>query len=130
MKTQAHKAMVEPFDVHPMTKLWTIINNNGLLIPRLNEYLKLVEITIVLVLKSIQDECAFFTIVFIKEKLQNWLNQHLDTIMCIFTQEFYTQKNSVIKMPLHIGKVMKICGLVLPLKKSCSFHVCKMGIGS
>jgi hypothetical protein len=53
VKTQAHKAMVEPFDVNLMTKLWTIINNNGLLIQKLNEYLKLVEITIVLVFRSI-----------------------------------------------------------------------------
>jgi hypothetical protein len=74
MKTQAHKPMVEPFDVNPMTKLWIVINKNGLLIQRLNEYLKLVEITIVLVFRSIQDECTFSTIVFIKDKLQNWLN--------------------------------------------------------
>jgi hypothetical protein len=53
MKTQAHKAMVEPFDVNLMTRLCTIINTNGLLIQRLNEYLKLVEITIVLVFRSI-----------------------------------------------------------------------------
>ncbi len=85
MKTQAHKAMVEPFDVNLMTRLCTIINTNGLLIQRLNEYLKLVEITIVLVFRSIQVECTFFTIAFIKDKLQNWLNQHLHTIMCIFT---------------------------------------------
>jgi hypothetical protein len=53
MKTQAHKAMVEPFDVNLMTKLWIIINKNGLLIQRLNEYLKLVEITIVLVFRFV-----------------------------------------------------------------------------
>jgi hypothetical protein len=48
--------------------------------------------TIVLVFKFVKDKCIFSTIVFIKDKLQNWLNQHLDTIMCIFTQELCTQK--------------------------------------
>jgi hypothetical protein len=31
VKTQAPKAMAKSFDVNPMTKLWTLINNNGLL---------------------------------------------------------------------------------------------------
>jgi hypothetical protein len=45
LKTQAPKAMVEPFDANPMTKLCIVINTNEVLIQRLNEYLKLFEIT-------------------------------------------------------------------------------------
>jgi hypothetical protein len=48
----------------------------------------------------------------------------------VYTRVMYSKKNSLIKIPLHIGKIMKKCGLVLPLKNSYSFHVCKMGIGS
>jgi hypothetical protein len=29
MKTQASKAMGEPFDTNPMTKLWVTIGNNA-----------------------------------------------------------------------------------------------------
>jgi hypothetical protein len=50
-----------------------IINNNGLLIQRLSENLKLAKITIILVFKSIKDECAFFPFAFMKDKLWNWL---------------------------------------------------------
>jgi hypothetical protein len=32
MKTQAPKAMVEPFDINPMTKFWVKISNNALAI--------------------------------------------------------------------------------------------------
>jgi hypothetical protein len=31
MKIQVPKAMAEPFDTNPMTKLWVTINNNALL---------------------------------------------------------------------------------------------------
>jgi hypothetical protein len=40
--------MAKPFDANPMTKLWVTINDNGLLIQQLNEYMNLVEIVIVL----------------------------------------------------------------------------------
>jgi hypothetical protein len=44
MKTQAPKAMAEPFDTDLVTKLCVTINNNVLLTQQLNEYLKLAEI--------------------------------------------------------------------------------------
>ncbi len=54
METQAPKVMDEPFDTNLMTKLW--VNDNALFIQRLSEYLKLVEIIVVLVLGFIKDE--------------------------------------------------------------------------
>jgi hypothetical protein len=51
MKRQAPNAMIEPFDTNPMTKLCYLIGNNAFLIQiLLSEYLKFVEIAIVLVL--------------------------------------------------------------------------------
>jgi hypothetical protein len=51
MKRQAPKAMIEPFDTNPMTKLCYVIGNNAFLNQSLlSEYLKFVEIAIVLVL--------------------------------------------------------------------------------
>jgi hypothetical protein len=52
MKRQAPKAMIEPFDANPMTKLCYVIGNNAFLIQSLlSEYLKFIEIAIVLVLE-------------------------------------------------------------------------------
>jgi hypothetical protein len=51
MKRQAPKAMIEPFDTNPMTKLCYVISNNAFLNQSLlSEYLKFVGIAIVLVL--------------------------------------------------------------------------------
>ncbi len=87
MKTQAPKAMVEPFDTNPMTKFWVKISNNVLLIQQLNEYLKLVAIMVVLLLGSIKDEQTFSTFTFMKDKLRNRLGLHFDTTICMFEQK-------------------------------------------
>ncbi len=47
----------------------------------------------VLVFESIEDEQTFSTFTFMKDKLRNRLGLHLDTIVCMFAQEFYTQEN-------------------------------------
>jgi hypothetical protein len=69
VKTQGPKAMAKSFDVNPMTKLWTLISNNGSPVQRLSEYLKLVEIAIILVFEFVKDEHTFFTFTFMKDKL-------------------------------------------------------------
>jgi hypothetical protein len=54
------------------------------------------EITIVLVLRFVNDEHTFFIILFMKDKLQNQLNQHLNTIMCMFVQRVnFTHQNAI-----------------------------------
>jgi hypothetical protein len=83
MKTQVPKAMVEPFDINHVTKLWVIIKNNALFTQYLDEYLKLAEIMVVLVLKFIKDEQTFFTFAFMKNKLRNKLGLHLDETICM-----------------------------------------------
>jgi hypothetical protein len=42
-----------------MTKLWVTINDNGLLTQQLSEYMKLLEIVIVLVFELVKDEHTF-----------------------------------------------------------------------
>jgi hypothetical protein len=93
MKMKAPKAMVEPFDTNLMTKLWVTININTLFNQRLNEYLKLFDIMVVVVLGYVKDEQTFSTLPFMKAKLQNKLGLHLDTIVHMFALEFYTQNN-------------------------------------
>jgi len=61
--------MAKSFDVNLMTKLCTLINNNGLLAQRLSEYLKLVEITIISMFEFVKDEHTCSTFTFMKDKL-------------------------------------------------------------
>jgi hypothetical protein len=71
MKMHVPKAMVEPFDINPVTKLWVTINNNALLTQGLSEYLKLVENVVVSMFKWVKDEETFFSLAFMKDKLRN-----------------------------------------------------------
>jgi hypothetical protein len=73
MKSQAPKTMVKPPYTNPMTKLWMTMINNGLLIQRLSEYMKLVEINIVSCLGFMEDEYTFSTFAFMKDKSHNLL---------------------------------------------------------
>jgi hypothetical protein len=93
MKSQAPKAMVEPFDTNPVTKLWVTINNNVLLTQQLNEYLKLVKIAMVSMLGFVKDERIFSMLAFMKDKFRSRLGLHLDTTIRMFAQEFYIQES-------------------------------------
>jgi hypothetical protein len=61
MKMHEPKAMVEPFDINIMTKLWVTITNNDLITQQLSEYLKLVEIVMMSMLRFIEDKWTFST---------------------------------------------------------------------
>jgi hypothetical protein len=72
-----------------VSKLWQRISCNGLLVNRLSEYMRLAEITITVVLGSVEDERTFSNLAFIKNKVRNWLGGHLDTTMRMYFQGFY-----------------------------------------
>jgi hypothetical protein len=38
----------------------------------------------------VEDERTFLTLTFMKTKLQNQLCEHLDLVVCVFAQPFYT----------------------------------------
>jgi antitoxin component of MazEF toxin-antitoxin module len=71
MKMHVPKAMVEQFDINIMTKLWVTINNNDLITQQLSEYLKLVEIVMMSMLRFTKDEWTFSTLAFMRNKLHN-----------------------------------------------------------
>jgi hypothetical protein len=73
-----------------MTKMWVTIKNNALLIEYLSEFLKLVEIVVVSVLGSMEDERSFLMLAFMKDKLHNRLGPTLNTTIKMFAQKFYT----------------------------------------
>ncbi len=90
MKSQALKAMGEPFDKNRVIKMWVTINTNILLTKWLSEFLKLAKIVMVSIFGSMENECIFSMFAFMKDKLHNRLGLNLDTIFWMFPQEFYT----------------------------------------
>ncbi len=55
------------------------------LVQKLNEYMKVVEVAIVIVLNSVEDERTFRNLAYMKNKLCNWLTTHFDLCVHIFT---------------------------------------------
>jgi hypothetical protein len=84
--------MDEPHDMNPVTKLWTKLGFNSLLLSCLSEYMKVANIVVTAVLGSVEDEHTFSTLKFMKSKLRNRLGGHLDTTMRMFSQGFYNQE--------------------------------------
>ncbi len=57
------------------------------------KYLKLAKITMTHVLGSIEDKQCFSSISFLKKKLCNYLNPHLELVVAMYFQKFFTMEN-------------------------------------
>ena len=76
---------------NPLTKLWKSLACNKALISNFSEFAKLVEIAIVQVLGSIEDERTFSSLSFLKDKTRNRLdNSYLALVVGMHAQEVYT----------------------------------------
>jgi hypothetical protein len=78
------------FDVNLVTKLWRTFTSFQILKNKIPKYIKLVELAIVYVFGFIEDEHYFFTLTFMKKNLQNQLTIHLELVICMFNQKFFT----------------------------------------
>ncbi len=76
----------EENNLNLMIRLWCKITTNPILNHKLSKFMKLVEIVIVQVFNLVEDECTFNTISFMKNRLQKWLNIHLDLYIHSFSQ--------------------------------------------
>jgi hypothetical protein len=54
------------------------------------EFFKLIELLIIMVLGSVEDERTFSTLTFMKLKLKNHLTTHLDLVVKMYAQDFFT----------------------------------------
>ena len=76
---------------NPLTKLWRSLACNKALISNFPEFAKLSEIAIVQVLGSVEDEGPFLSLLFLKDKTRNRLdNSHLSLVVGMHAQEVYT----------------------------------------
>ncbi len=70
-----------------------MIHASQLLFNGFLEYLKVVEITMVHVLGSIEDEWCFGFATFLENKVQNRLNDDLQLVVFMYAQKFFTLHN-------------------------------------
>jgi hypothetical protein len=64
--------------------------NSQILKLKMFELFKLVELVIVMVLGSVEDERTFSTLTFMKSKLRNRPTTHLDLVVRMYAQDFFT----------------------------------------
>jgi hypothetical protein len=69
--------------------MWGCMTSNAIVDFRFFEYVKLVEMTIVMVLDSVEDEHTFFRVRFMKFKHHYLLTTNLDIVVCMYAQQFY-----------------------------------------
>ena len=93
MKNNAANAMQEPVDQNSLTRIWTTISASKVLSSSFSKYLKLVEIGLVQVIGSVEDEHCFSALNFIKNKNRHRLTENLELSVCMFAQKFWTLKD-------------------------------------
>ncbi len=64
--------------------------NSQILKIKMFEFFRLVELVIVMVLGSVEDERTFSTLTFMKSKLRNHLTTHFDLVVKMYAQDFFT----------------------------------------
>jgi hypothetical protein len=100
MKSNAIQAMVKVVVVvtnkvqlqivNPLICLWKMINVFQLMFHTFPKYLKLTKIIMIHVHGSLKDERCFTFMSFLKIKLYNYLNLHLQLIVVMYAQCFFT----------------------------------------
>jgi len=93
MKSNACATMVKLLDVNLLTQLWHIFSTFKVLACALSKYFKLVEIVMVQVFGSVEDEQCFNSLAFCKSKLCNRLPTNLGLVVRMFSHKFYTLHN-------------------------------------
>jgi len=94
MSTNSKKHMEPPFDLNPLTRLWRYLDSCTVLrVKAFPEFYKLAEIAIVQVLGSVEDERCFSSLAFLKNKLRNSLDTHLECVVGMYSQKIFTLEN-------------------------------------
>jgi hypothetical protein len=70
-----------------------MLSNNQFLSHLLSKWLKLIELSMAMVMGNIEDERCFSNMGFMKNKLRNRLKTHLDLVVRMFAQKFFTFDN-------------------------------------
>ena len=92
MLNNAQWAVEQNFRMNPLSRLWKKLSSNALLASKLSELLKIAEVAAITVMDSIEDERTFSTLNYMKSKVRNNLDDHLDLVVYMFGQSFYDLK--------------------------------------
>jgi hypothetical protein len=92
MLANSAAAMNLPLNCNPCFKMWALLTINQIICSKLSKWLKLVELSMAMVLGSVEGERCFFNLFIMKNKLRNWLTTHLNLMVWMYAQSFYTME--------------------------------------
>jgi hypothetical protein len=81
IRSNARSAMEPPFDTNPLTCIWMTLDASSYLTHHFSEFMKLAEVAVIHVLGSVEDERTFSSVSFLKSKLRNSLDVHLQLVV-------------------------------------------------
>lgn len=90
MKSNALATLEPPYDINLVTRIWCAIYVYRVFSHGFPKYLKLTELTLVRVIKSVKDECVFSSVSFLQTKLHNSLDPHLGVVVGMYSQNIFT----------------------------------------
>ncbi len=80
-----------PFhDYNPITLLWERLASSEIVRQWLLKWFKLVQLCMVMIIGNVEDEKTFSNMSFMKNKLHNHLTTHLDLVVRMDAQNFYS----------------------------------------
>jgi ATP-dependent helicase/DNAse subunit B len=119
MLNNAQWAVEHNFGLNPLSRLWKKLSSKALLASKLSEFVKIAEVAAVTVMGSVEDERTFSTLNYMKSKVWNNLDEHLDLVVRMFGQSFYDLKTSPCRMQFRSGRTSKLVMPQLPNGNSC-----------
>ena len=79
----------ESTEVPGITRFWRVLTSSPSFVARISEFMKLGRISIVMVGGSVEDERTFSAMNFVKDKLRNRLDDHLELCVRFKTQSMF-----------------------------------------
>ncbi len=96
-----------PMDYNPCMKISTTLSNNQFLSHQLFGWLKLIELVVVMVMGNVEDEKCFSNLGLMKNNFRNILTTHLDLVVKMFAQKFFTFDTFPFAVEINVWNVAK-----------------------
>lgn len=90
LKSNSRATIEQPFVLNPLTQIWKIVDASQVLTHSVPKYIKLAKMAVVHVLTSVEDECCFSFLVFLKSKRRTNLDPHLPLAVGMYNYKFFT----------------------------------------
>ena len=82
------RVLDNPKECGAITILWTTLGGSQYLQENISEYFKLVDLCQTMILGSVEDERMFSALSFLKSKLRNKLDKHMDTCLRLYVTKY------------------------------------------